>query len=320
MRPGFSLCICPDATLLLHEIESLLHKHPASEAWQRQYFWGDEGLGDSFWEAITLQGLIEVPKAIVVRSAQLLNADTWKRLSKTLARPLGQTWLFLCLEGAWEKGQPKILAHISKQRCFEHANKQNWIWRHGGLDARSLRAYVKARMTSLHLEAAPDVFEALCRVLPFDAAAIENELGKLALYADSGRLDMQATRLVEHSPAFDIFALLRHLQAGRAEAVWESILREESLNEDLVFPLSGLLLREARILWQLKAGEKPYLHPQEAQAKRDLAMRLGFSGLSTLWELALTAEYSIKSGQLSPQQALHALISGLTQLFPPAKR
>ena len=315
MRPGYSLCICPDGRLLNNQISDMLARFAQPEPWQREVAWGDEGLDAAFWEALTLQGLIETPRALVVRNANLLPAEIWKRLSRALARPLGKTWLFLCLEGGWEKGQPKIAAHISKLKLFEHARKQDWLWQSPGIDARSLKAYLTAQAKQRQLHFEPGALEALCRVLPLDAAAIDNELGKIALYVEDGKIDSKAAMLVEHSPAFDIFSLLRHMQAGRSLAVWQQVLGEEHQQEDMVFPLAGLLLREARILWQLKAGEKPYLHPQDAQAKRELASRMGFTSLARLWELALSAEYAIKSGQYNPEQALHALIAGLGQVF-----
>jgi DNA polymerase-3 subunit delta len=121
--------------------------------------------------------------------------------------------------------------------------------------------------------------------------------------------------LVERAPAFDIFLLLRRLQGGQAKMAWQSILAETQRNEDLVFPFIGLLLREARLLWQLKAGEKPYLFPSDANLKRELSSRLGFAALAAIWDFAHTAELSVKSGQNTPSQALDILVAELTLLF-----
>ena len=320
-RPGFVFCICPDGRLVRNAVEARLAECPPSpgKAWTSRTFWGDEELPAAFWEALTLQGLFAEPQALVVRNAHNLPAETWRRLSSSLAAPGALTWPFLCLEGGWDKGQPKLPAHVKKLRCFTHAESKKWIWQHGPLDAAGIRRHASDVAKRLGLRCAPGALEALAGILPPDAATVENELSKLALLADDGTITAEQAAHIEHAPAFDMFAFLRQLQSGNAAAVWQTLLREERQSDDLIFPLLSLLQREARLLWQLRAGESPYMHPSAAAAKRETAMRIGFTGLSALWEAMHTAELSIKSGARTPSQALDALLGDLTRLFAPGK-
>ena len=150
-RPGFSFCICPDGKLLRQQVEELLGAHPDAGR-ERHVFWGDDELPPKFWEILTLQGLFSTSRVLVMRNAHALTADVWKRLSAALSRPNPQTWPLFCLEVAWEKGQPKIPAHIAKLPCFTFADAKGWIWRSPGLEPRSLRRHIQIRSKALGLE------------------------------------------------------------------------------------------------------------------------------------------------------------------------
>ena len=150
-RPGFSFCICPDGKLLRQQVEELLGAHPDAGR-ERHVFWGDDELPPKFWEILTLQGLFSTSRVLVMRNAHALPADVWKRLSAALSRPNPQTWPLFCLEVAWEKGQPKIPAHIAKLPCFTFADAKGWIWRSPGLEPRSLRRHIQIRSKALGLE------------------------------------------------------------------------------------------------------------------------------------------------------------------------
>ena len=154
-RPGFTFCICPDAGLIRAHIGALLAAQESAAAgqgaWERHTFWGDAELPKRFWEYLTLQGLTGVPRALVLRQAHLIPAATWKRLSAALGTPNDKAWLFVCLEVPWEKGQPKIPAHINKLRCLAFASQQDWVWRSAGLDDRTLKRHAQDRAKALGL-------------------------------------------------------------------------------------------------------------------------------------------------------------------------
>ena len=231
VQPGFTFCICPDSALLRQHIDALYDEAAAGAAWEQHIFWGDEDLSRQFWDHLTLQGLFSTARFLVVRHAQNLPAESWKRLSSALARPNPQVWPVLCLEGPWEKGQPKLPAAIAKLPCLSFADKKGWVWRAPGLDARSLRRHVQARAAALGLVFEGDSLDALCAGLPAEAAAVESELNKLLLLTDEGGKRRPVVtgdlRTLAGVPEFNVFALLGDILSGQSRKVWRAVLTEQ---------------------------------------------------------------------------------------------
>jgi DNA polymerase III subunit delta len=315
-RAGFTFCICPDAYITRECIHTQLAECPpeGGKAWEEHIHWGDEELSAQFWEQLTLQGLFGTPRALIVRNAQAIPAAVWKKISAALAKPNAQCWPFFCLENAWEKGQPKLAAHIAKLPCLAFADKQRWVWRNAGLDARSLRQHIQKRSTALGIRYAAGALEALCAAVPPDAATIENELQKLAVFHGTA-ISPAMTQTAGWRPEFDIFAFIRLVQAGNTLAAWEQISRGKKDDDGLLFPFLALLLREARLLWQICMGERVRLHPNDATQKQALARTLGAAGVAKLIKAVMYAEWQVKAGERSPEQALDALVAELGLLF-----
>ena len=318
--PCFYFCLCPDSTLAREHVDGLLKRvNAVGREREIRTFWADEGLDGRFWEALTMQGLTERPRALLVRGAQTLTAEVWKKLSAVLATPRPDILPVFFLESLWEKGQPKLPAHIAKLRCLEFADKQGWVWRSAGLDARALRKHVQQRAAALELRLTPDALDALCAVVTPDAAAVRGVLEQLALASGDGEVGVELVRnMAESAPEVIIFEFIRHLQSGNSAAVWRTLLREGDGGESLLFPLLALLTREARLLWQIQAGENVWLPQQTANLKRSLASRLGTSGLANLFAALMEAEWAVKSGRRQPLQALEELVGSLTLAFTPA--
>ena len=318
--PGFYFCLCPDSTLAREHVDGLLKRvNAVGREREIRTFWADEGLDGRFWEALTMQGLTERPRALLVRGAQTLTAEVWKKLSAVLATPRPDILPVFFLESLWEKGQPKLPAHIAKLRCLEFADKQGWVWRSAGLDARALRKHVQQRAAALEVRLTPDALDALCAVVTPDAAAVRGVLEQLALASGDGEVGVELVRnMAESAPEVIIFEFIRHLQSGNSAAVWRTLLREGDGGESLLFPLLALLTREARLLWQIQAGENVWLPQQTANLKRSLASRLGTSGLANLFAVLMEAEWAVKSGRRQPLQALEELVGSLTLAFTPA--
>lgn len=339
-RPAFSLCICPDSHLLRVRLDALLAAHPPGMnagghgangepggAWQRHVFWGDDGLTPSFWEHLTLQGLFAVPKALVIRNAQALPADTLgKQLAPALqplipgrgrALPSPLVWPLICLEVGFEKGKAKVPAHIQKLPFWQEAEARGWIDATPPLAGKALGAFIRAEASRHGLALRPAESALLEEALPPDAALVSSELAKLALMADSeGRLPENAVSFVGQAQELGIFELMRLVQQNsNAPAVWRRILEDRLSGENLVFAFAAIVLREARVLWQCLAGTPPPLPPQVAMQKKMAAQALGFAGLARLWEIALMADKGIKSGERSPDQAFEMLAAELFVLF-----
>ena len=326
-RPGFNFLVCPDGQLLRAHMERLLASFPPqSGQWERHVYWGDEEPSPQFWEQLTLQGLFGASRVLVVRQAQLWPAAVWKKISHALARPSEQSWPFFCMEVNWDRGQPKIPAHIAKLRCMAFADQQGWVWRQDGLNERAVKKHVLQRSNELGLKFEQDALEQFCASVPPDAQAIENELGKLRLLRntaqDSGapeadRITLAMTATASWSPECNVFDCIRHMEAGNLAAVWKELSRSQD-GDSLLFSLVALLARELRLLWQLWAGEKVRVHPNEASFKRQLTMRLGPAMLAEGFATVMDAELQVKSGRRTPAQSLDFLAARMTSLFNPA--
>lgn len=116
------------------------------------------------------------------------------------------------------------------------------------------------------------------------------------------------------SPECNVFACIRHMEAGNLAAVWKELCRSRD-SDSLLFSLLALLARELRLLWQTQAGEKVRLHPSEAGLKKQLALRLGPRGLAEGMAAVADAEWQVKSGRRTPEQTLDFLAARLTVLF-----
>ncbi len=119
-RPAYLLCLCPDSSLLRDRLEALTVQYAAP--WQRHVFWGDEGLTPAFWEHLTLQGLFETPKMLILREAQAIPVESLRQLSPFLVQLAGARpsliWPILCLETAFERDRAKVPQHIQKLPFF----------------------------------------------------------------------------------------------------------------------------------------------------------------------------------------------------------
>ena len=329
-RPGFFFCICPDAALMRSWMErelleplknaggagGLLGGSASPSAPDVQTWWADEGLDRRFWDALTLLAMDGRTRVLVVRGAHQLPADVWKKLSSALATPRPGILPVFCLECPWEKGQPKLPAHIAKLKCLAFAEKQQWMWRSAGLESRNLRQYVQREAAACRLCMTPEALNTLAEMLIPDASAIRGVLEQLSLASPDGTVDVALVRqMTEFTPDAVIFDFIRQLENGNSRAVWKTLLREGDGGESLLFPLLTLMAREARTLWQMLAGEKVFV-PQYVEAeKRRLAAKLGFEGLTRVFEALSAAELAVKTGARSPLQAMEELVAQLSLLF-----
>ncbi len=315
-KPAFTFCVCPDAGLTKAHIESLIAKYPANGGnWERHIYWGDDGLAQNFWNNLTLQGLFNTPKLLIIRNAQNLPAAIWKNLSTALASSNSSIWPIFCLEVAFEKKQAKIPAHITKLKCFAIGDQNGWVWRNAGLDAQGVKRHITERAKQCGLQFEPHVLDALSASTPPDATAIENEIQKLRLASQGKPINMGMINVDAYLPESNIFAFISCIQAGNIAAAWREIYRGQKDVAALFFPFLALLAREAKTLWQILSKEPVYLHHSVAQSKEQCAKKLGFSGIAQIFSFIVQAEQQVKSGQCDAEQALESMVVDLVQLF-----
>lgn len=317
-RPGFTFLVCPDSVLIRNRIEALVRECPCpSGAYERRVFWGDDGLSQSFWQTLTLQSLFGASTLLILRRAHSLDKEDWAKLSGALNRFNEQVWPFFCLEGEFERNKPKLPAALTSQKYWTFGQKKGWIWQSGPLTAQSVRGYIKDWAVSNGLSFGPGALDALSDVLPQDAGALSGELAKIELaLAGKREVDASLASLITSSTDMDTFAFLNALQQGAPPLkIWSKVLGSQQAGEKMLFAFLGGLARETRVLWRICLGDTDGLPPWMLDAKRGAAMQLGPEKLCRILDLALDADYGVKSGSLNEAQALELLVAGLAALF-----
>ncbi len=343
-RPGFYFCICPDSGLIREHINQLAEQFaPAKGAWERHVYWGDEDVGQAFWDHLTLQGLFQVPRLLILRNAHTLATAPWKALSSALQKPHAASFLIICLEGAWEKKQPKIPAAIVKQRCLAFAEKQGWVWRHPGFEGAPpmMKRHIQDKGKELGLTFEQGVLDTLMSAMPPDALSINTELQKIALAARMPQTDVSTSFQTEAGsnagrheegrvsaalihdwlqtrnfvPESNIFSFISHIESGNTRAAWQEIHRSQKDIDALFFPFLTLFAREMRTFWQILGGEPVRLSPYAMREKELCARNLGYEGIAKVLASLVQAEYGLKSGAYTSDQALEILVTDLVHIF-----
>lgn len=313
MRPGFSFFICPDSALLKAEMERRASGLGANE-WKRHIFWGDEEPGAPFWECLVQGGLFMESRLVIVRQAECWPAAVWKELDSALARELPNTLPFFCLESNWEKGEARLPAHIKKSRCFAFAQKKGWNWQSAGL-GKNIQGFARTEAKKAGLKFSPEALERFCATTQPDATAIINELRKLALASEDGTINPDLLNRERAKQESDAFGLIQKLITSNLTGAWQEVAADT--DGSLLFYAISVLAGKLRMLWQLAVGEAPRMHPAEATRNRELARRMGLSAISNGLSALANAEWQVKSGKLTPAQALESLCLNICSLFRP---
>lgn len=317
IRPGFSFLVCPDGELIRDELETMLAQYPpANGQWQKHVFWGDEEPDNKYWETLGRSDLFSAGKLVVVRNAQNWNAQIWKSISSALSHGQDNVWPVFCLEVEFEKGKFKIPAHIQKTRCLSFAEKKGWIWRNSSLaHAQNLQNYARKQASLLGLDFEKDAFDLFCASVMRDARAVKNELEKLALTTTDGKITPDNILIDPGNPETNAFACIKYIQSGEIALVWQEVAKGNA--SGLLFSLVALLAREFRLFWAFCAGED--VHTYDEANKRKLAQGLGIGGIARGFRTLADAEWTVKSGNQTPEQALEFLCVEMTRIFKSAK-
>ena len=315
-RQGFSFLVCTDPELIRDRVAELLD----GQGFATRVFWGDEDLPDRYWQTLTVPSMMGPPNAVVLRRAQEQPDEFWTRIEPLLAMARPSIWPIFCLEGNWDKGKPKPPKAATRGKYWAVAQKRGWVWEHPGLTRANIGRELERFAARHGLSFAPGVKKTLAESLPLATIALRGELEKILLLAGEGAAILpEHLSVLDSGDPFDIFVFLRSLQTphGRAQA-WDRLMNDPSMaSGDMVFPVSSLMLREARQLWHLLHGEdnKVQLHPGIKAEKKNLAKRLGPIRISRFWDLALKADTDIKTGRLKPAQVMENLVKDAARLW-----
>ncbi|WP_461208493.1 DNA polymerase III subunit delta [Desulfocurvus sp. DL9XJH121] len=321
-RPGFSFLLCPDPELVRLELESLVRRHGQGRDFDRRVHWADEDLSDAFWQDLTIPDLMGTPRLVVVRRANALLKEGWDKLTSALSSFNAQIWPVFCLEsGPDKKGQMKPPAVLAKQKYWPVAEKRGWVWTSPGLTPATMGRFIKDFAARHELAIPPATARALADALPQDAVGAGNELHKILLAGGETReVKPEHVALVSHQADMDVFAFIASILDGRSpEKVWKKVFdnRLAPSTDSIFFAFLALITREARTLWELAQGEAPsaWVRRSDLDDKTRLAKRLGPTRLARIWDLVLEAEFGVKTGQRTPEQAFEAVVGGLFSLL-----
>lgn len=314
-RPGFTFCVCPDPELLREYIHGELERLEPDA--RRKTFWADEDLPQAYWDHFQQRALTGQTTALLLRRSEKLAAPTWKSLNSLLNRHRRQVWPFFCIEAEWSGNKPPVPAAVAKLKCWQLAKSKGWIWQTPGLDQAGLRRYIEQWAEERGIRVRQEFLQRALNALPPDAALVKGELDKLELWAWEGReLGDREAGLLSVEPETDVFAFLRSMQRGEKLTVWKRVIQGQMATDSASFlPFLHLVLREARIMWQLLCGEKVRLPAAVKREKLQLARSMGLAGLSGLWSHVLEAEAGFKTGEWSQMQALDILVANLETSF-----
>ncbi len=314
MKHGFTFCICPDSMILQDYINELCSSYVEEHTWEKYTYWGDEELEPIFWNQLTIQNIFEKNNILIIRNAHNIAIDIWKALSSILNKQNSNTWPIFCFEGAWERKQPKIPNNIQNLPCFLFAKKHGWIWSCSGIELSNIKKYIQKQADKLNITFTPETLNILTQKLPFQAATIQNELKKLALYSSEKFITEQDINILTTISSFDIFTIIDYIQKNKLFELWKTLLIEESKNEEHLFYILAILRREAKKLWQLHVNECTISNTYD-KTKKQLAMKIGSLNIIKLWDSIYSAEFSVKSGLKTPTQSLEILITELSSIF-----
>jgi DNA polymerase-3 subunit delta len=321
-RPGFSFLVCPDPEMVRRHLERLMAA--SGGGFGRQVFWGDADEFDgAYWQALSAVSLFAGAKAVVLRRAEGLESEFWEKLARPLAGFNQHVWPVICLEGRHDpKKGPSLPRGLAERPYWKVAERKGWIFISPGLTDETIIPALRDWAGARRMNFGKGVLQELARILPKDMTACARELEKLELAAAGGVIESANLALLSSETELDIFGFMKALEEGRdAAGVWRTVFGHELASDDgFLFKFLAVLSREARAMWQiLHEDPELRLHPYVRKLKAPMAARLGPAGLARVWDMAMEAESSVKSGRKSPDQALEMLVAELHVLFSSAR-
>ncbi len=316
----FCFIITEDSSLLLQRVQELADEFYAKQKGKasRHVYWGNDGLSADFWQKLTIQNLFPQADFFLIRNAEKLDTETWKKLTEHIGTLRDDAFILIALENAWEKGKPKIPVLISGQKCYCFAEKKSWLIKIAALTEQTKPAYVKKGMQARGLNASSALFEKLVNILGLNAAGIDNSLDQLAFACeDSEKKEIKEEYLEILSPASAevlLFDYLGYIENNNTIKLWEKLLLDAKA-EDVLFGFIALMTREARQLWQLLSSDKVSIPPFFVAKKTAMAKKMGKMKILQIFLLCREAEWGLKSGRKNEMQAMEELLVGLSLLY-----
>lgn len=191
------------------------------------------------------------------------------------------------------------------------------------LSGSELQTWIANRAKVYGAVMVPAVIRALVDRVGNDSWRLETEVGKLAAYAGNAPISEEMIEaLVSSEYHEDIFALMDAMSADRASFALKKLHEERVAGAD-EFPLFGMLVRQIRLLLQVRSlcdessniGKQDIasalgLHPFVAQKVLGEARRRSFERMKQWHRLAFDLDFSMKRG-LAPDVAVDRLVAAM---------
>lgn len=191
------------------------------------------------------------------------------------------------------------------------------------LSGSELQTWIANRAKAYGAVMVPSVIAALVDRVGNDSWRLETEIGKLSAYAGDGPISEEMiTKLVSSEYREDIFALMDAMSADRASFALKKLHEERTAGAE-EFPLFGMLVRQIRLLLQVRSlcdtlpniGKQDVanvlgLHPFVAQKVLGEARRRSFDRMKQWHELASDLDFAMKRG-LAPDVAVDRLVAAM---------
>lgn len=314
-KPNFLFFISPDSGILNIRLAKTI-KQFQLEHWEKKVFWADEPLESEFWNSISTANLFGPGKVVVVRLANKLNKGFWDQVKPYLTTTNKSSLSIFFFEQEWSTKEPPWPAWFKKHALYQLAQKNKWIFSSKGLNRKNIAKFIQDYLAEKKITIPPILLNKLSQLLPLDSTYCLHELEKLEILASADREvkkeHLQILNLEIDENIFDFINLL--LTSPHSLKTWLHKNNYLGQEKDIIFRLLSLLEREAKILWMLYFGEKVYLPNFVQQRKKNLALKLGPSKIGFLFDLCLDLELKIKTGQITPSEALDYLIFKISNL------
>ncbi len=317
-RPGFYFCICPDSELIKEHIQEQTQKYGFKGI--KKVFWGDEDLNEHFWKCFMQNSLLGTSYVLILRKADSLNKDFWNKLTPILTRFIPKVWPFFCIEAQWRNKKPSIPDWIKEKKYWQIAMTKGWVWKHSGITPTNVIDYCLKLAKQKHIKFPINLLLQIKDILPLDGAGIKRELEKLDIILNlEGRKDVKEKDVSQifSSSDVDIFFIIDELEKRdiSKDNLWKELI--EKYSEDFVFHLIGMLFRELKTLWAIKTGDIRILRlPKFIMNKKiEIAKKISLKDLADLCSLLLDIEFGIKSGSISPLQAIDYMVFETSLIF-----
>jgi DNA polymerase-3 subunit delta len=196
------------------------------------------------------------------------------------------------------------------------------------VDAQQLPRWIEQRLRARGLGATPDAVQLLAERVQGNLLACAQEIEKLRLYAENGRVDADTiANVVADSARFDAFALAEDALAGRTTACLRALagLRGEGIEPPVIL---WVLAKELRVLYRCaeqidqglsidRAIDGSGVWDRRKPLVRQALQRLNRAQLAQLLSVAQTIDAAIKGGRPdNPWLLLDQLLLQMTQRQP----